>query len=213
MPTSDGGHATGDHFTRTRLGPRFGLCRMPEATTDTSGKPRAGAAARPAQRRLRLRAPRLGIGWRLILGLTAVAAVLIAGEVLATRTTREALAAVRSMQNEHEPLASAANLVLEKLVAYDRAVGEYVQARSAADFSSITTAGGDLEAAVAAYFRSAPPASVSPAAAALRGQLIRHIAVARQLASRAAQRLQWVDERQTDLTRVYERIASAGGSG
>ena len=30
------------------------------------------------------------------------------------------------------------NLVLEKLVAYDRAVGEYVQARSAADFSSIT---------------------------------------------------------------------------
>ena len=90
--------------------------------------------------------PRLGIGWRLILGLTAVAAVLIAGEVLATRTTREALDAVRSMQTDHEPLASAANLVLEKLVAYDRAVGEYVQARSAADFSAINAAGAALRA-------------------------------------------------------------------
>ena len=191
---------------------RFGLCRMPEATPDT---PRAhsGAAAPAAPRLWRLRAPRLGIGWRLILGLTAVAAVLIAGEVLATRTTREALAAVRSMQNEHEPVASAANLVLEKLVAYDRAVGEYVQARSAADFSSINSAGAALEGAVAAYFRSAPPASVPPAAAGLRVQLTRHITVARQLASRAAQRLQWVDERQSDLTGVYERIAAAGGSG
>jgi len=186
---------------------------MPEATTDTPRAPPGDAPARSARRWWRLRAPRLGIGWRLILGLTAVAAVLIAGEVLATRTAREALTAVWSMQNEHEPLASAANLVLERLVAYDRAVGEYVQARDAADFSSITTAGAALEDAVAAYFRSAPPASVSPAAAALRGQLIRHIAVARQLASRAAQRLQWVDERQTDLTGVYERIAGAGGSG
>jgi diguanylate cyclase (GGDEF)-like protein len=186
---------------------------MPQATSDTARKPPEGAAARPAPRPWRLRAPRLGIGWRLILGLTAVAAVLIAGEVLATRTTREALAAVRSMQNEHEPIASAANLVLEKLVAYDRAVGEYVQAHSPADFSSITVAGADFEEAIAAYFRTAPVASVPAAAARLRARLIRHIAVARQLASRAAQRLQWVDERQTALTQVYERIAAAGGSG
>jgi diguanylate cyclase (GGDEF)-like protein len=186
---------------------------MPQATVDTPRKPREGAAARPAPRPWRLRAPRLGIGWRLILGLTAVAAVLIAGEVLATHTTREALAAVRSMQNEHEPVASAANLVLEKLVAYDRAVGEYVQAHSPADFSSITVAGADLEGAIAAYFRTAPAASIPAAAAGLRARLIRHIAVARQLASRAAQRLQWVDERQTALTQVYERIAAAGGSG
>ncbi|MBV8876693.1 MAG: EAL domain-containing protein [Gammaproteobacteria bacterium] len=177
--------------------------------------PHTDAAPAPAPARLWLfrGRPRLGIGWRLILGLTAVAAVLIAGEVLATRTTREALAAVRSMQNEHEPLASAANLVLEKLGAYDRAVGEYVQARSAADFSAINAAGAALENALAAYFRGAPAASVPAAAAGLRSQLIRHIAVARQLASRSAQRLQWVEERQTALTRVYERIAAAGGSG
>jgi diguanylate cyclase (GGDEF)-like protein len=186
---------------------------MPEATAETARAPTATAAPPPAPRRWRLRTPRLGIGWRLILGLTAVAAVLIAGEVLATRTTREALDAVRSMQNDHEPLASAASAVLEKLVAYDRAVGEYVQARSAADFSSITAAGAALEGAVGAYFRSAPESSLPPSAAGLRAQLLRHIAIARQLASRAAQRQQWVDERQTALTRVYERIAAAGGSG
>jgi diguanylate cyclase (GGDEF)-like protein len=186
---------------------------MPEATAETPRPPRAAVAAAAPRAWPWGSRPRLGIGWRLILGLTAVAAVLIAGEVLATRTTREALDAVRSMQNEHEPLASAANLVLEKLVAYDLAVGEYVQARSAVDFSTITVAGNALESAVAAYFQIAPRRSVPPAAAGLRLQLTRHIAAARQLASRAAQRLQCIDERQTALTRVYERIASAGGSG
>ena len=186
---------------------------MPDAMAETASPP-TGAPRAPARHAWPWGGrPRLGIGWRLILGLTAVAAVLIAGEVLATRTTREALGAVRSMQNEHEPLASAANLVLEKLVAYDRAVGEYVQAHSAADFSAINAAGAALESAVAAYFHNAPAASVPSAAAGLRAQLTRHISVARQLASRSAQRLQWVEERQAALTRVYERIASAGGSG
>ncbi|MBV8146720.1 MAG: HAMP domain-containing protein, partial [Gammaproteobacteria bacterium] len=186
---------------------------MPEEQAETA-LPRTPPPAQAARRLWPWGGqPRLGIGWRLILGLTAVAAVLIAGEVLATRTTREALDAVRSMQNEHEPLASAANQVLEKLAAYDRAVDEYVQARSAADFGAINTAAAALENAVGAYYRLAFPASVSPAAAGLRVQLTRHITVARQLASRAAQRLQWVDERQGALTRVYERIAAAGGSG
>src|SRR5215468_12095029 len=113
---------------------------MPDAMAETA-RPPTGAAAPTLRRAWPWGSrPRLGIGWRLILGLTAVAAVLIAGEVMTTRTTREALAAVRSMQNEHEPIASAANLVLEKLVAYDRAVGEYVQAGTAADFTSISFA-------------------------------------------------------------------------
>src|SRR5437588_599723 len=62
------------------------------------------------------RSPRLGIGWRLGLGLAAVTAVLLLGESLATRTARQALEAVRSMQTEHEPLANRANAVLEKLI-------------------------------------------------------------------------------------------------
>src|SRR6266566_4782473 len=143
------------------------------------------------------RSPRLGIGWRLGLGLAAVTAVLLLGESLATRTARQALEAVRSMQTEHEPLANRANAVLEKLIAYDRAVGEYVQAHSADDkLSTITLAGDALEAAVAEYFSSAPPRAVTAAATGLRQQLTRHIANARQLATRASQRLQWDAQRQ-----------------
>ncbi|TLZ01709.1 MAG: hypothetical protein E6K33_06170, partial [Gammaproteobacteria bacterium] len=181
-----------------------------------SGPPDAGRAwlrwlPRP---RWSPRSPRLGIGWRLGLGLAAVTAVLLLGESLATRTARQALEAVRSMQTEHEPLANRANAVLEKLIAYDRAVGEYVQAHSADDkLSTITLAGDALEAAVAEYFSSAPPRAVTAAATGLRQQLTRHIANARQLATRASQRLQWDARRQAALDDVYRRIVSAGGSG
>src|SRR5437773_4690038 len=167
-------------------------------------KPIAETAAPPAPRvprGWRLRGPRLGIGWRLGLGLAAVTTVLVLGEMLAARTTREALAAVRSMQNEDEPLANSANAVLEKLLAYDRAVDEDMQAHGPDDFGAIIHAGDALEAAVADYFGSSPPAPVSAAGDALRLQLTRHIASARELASRAAQRAQWVAERQAALTR------------
>ncbi|TLY76412.1 MAG: EAL domain-containing protein [Gammaproteobacteria bacterium] len=160
-----------------------------------------------------MRGPRLGIGRRLGLGLAAVTTVLVLGEMLAARTTREALAAVRSMQNEDEPLANSANAVLEKLLAYDRAVDEDMQAHGPDDFGAIIQAGGALEAAVADYFGSSPPAPVTADGTALRLQLTRHIANARELASRAAQRAQWVAERQAALNQVYQRIASAGGSG
>src|SRR5256886_13780983 len=76
----------------------------------------------------RLRAPRLGIGWRLGLGLAAVTTVLMLGEGLATRTTRAALEAGRSMQDQHEPLAHSANAVLEKTLPHDRAGDEELAA-------------------------------------------------------------------------------------
>ncbi len=180
--------------------------------TETPQSPTSPGAAQSARPSWRLRAPRLGIGWRLSLGLAAVAGVLILGEELAARTTRAALDAVRSMQTEHEPLANSANSVLARLLIYDRAVGEYVQARNGADFNNITDAGDALEMAVASYFGNAPP-SVAAAAEGLRAQLTRHIANARQLASRSAQRVQWVEQRQTALNRVYHHIVAAGGSG
>jgi diguanylate cyclase (GGDEF)-like protein len=164
--------------------------------------------ARAARRRWRL-----GIGWRLGLGLAAVAAVLIAAEDVSTRTTREALQAVRIVQEENEPIASSANAVLERLVAYDGSVVEYIEARSGADFKSITAAGDALENAMAGYYGRAQSPRVPPAALALRARLTRHIADARTLASHAAQRAQWAEERQAALNRVYELIASAGGSG
>src|SRR5213082_493810 len=192
-----------------------GLCRMHKAIAEISQFPPPGApdAARAWLRwlprpRWSPRSPRLG------LGLAAVTAVLLLGESLATRTARQALEAVRSMQTEHEPLANRANAVLEKLIAYDRAVGEYVRPHSADDkLSTITLAGDALEAAVAEYFSSAPPRAVTAAATGLRQQLTRHIANARQLATRASQRLQWDALRQAALDDVYRRIVSAGGSG
>src|SRR5215472_6038511 len=175
----------------------------------------ATAAPNPAPRRrvLLLHAPRLGVGVRLALGLAAVAAVLVAGDILATRTAREALQAVRSMQNEHEPLASRASAVLARLVDYDRAVGEYVQSRNGADFTAITGAGAALEDALGSYFDGTPAPPVPRAALELRLQLTRHIAAGRSFASRAAQRTQWVEERRVALEDVYQRIATAGGSG
>ncbi len=136
------------------------------------------------------------------------------GEGLATRTTREALEAVRSAcRNEHEPLANSANAVLEKLLAYDRAVDEDLQAHNPDEFRAMTEAGDALEAAVAAYFGSSPPPPVTASGTGLRLQLTRHIANARELASRAVQRAQWVAQRQAALDQVYQRITSAGGSG
>jgi diguanylate cyclase (GGDEF)-like protein len=142
-----------------------------------------------------------------------VAAVLVVGDLLATRTTREALQAVRSMQSVHEPLARRASAVLVRLVDYDRAVGESVQAHNGADFAAITTAGAALEDALGGYFDGTPAPPVTVAALELRAQLTRHIAAGRAFASRAAQRAQWVEERRVALDDVYRRIASAGGSG
>src|SRR6266436_5962550 len=186
--------------------------RKPIAETARPSAPRPLPAPR-VPRGWRLRVPRLGIGWRLGLGLAAVTAVLVLGEVLAARTTREALAAVRSMQNEHEPLANSANAVLEKLLAYDRAVDEDLQAHNPYEFRAMTEAGDALEAAVAAYFGASPPPPLTASGTRLRLQLTRHIADARQLTRRAAQRANWVAKRQADLNQVYQRITSAGGSG
>ena len=74
------------------------------------------------RRRLR---PRFGIGTRLTLGLAAVAVVVLGAHVLATRTTRAAVAAVRSMRTRQEPLAHRASVILERLSAYDRTVTLY----------------------------------------------------------------------------------------
>src|SRR6266403_842488 len=145
---------------------------MHKPITETARRcaPRPTPAPRAA-RGWRWRGPRLGIGRRLGLGLAAVTAVLVLGEVLAARTTREALAAVRSMQNEHEPLANSANAVLEKLLAYDRAVDEDLQAHSPDAFSTLTQAGDALEAAVTGYFESSPAPPVTATGTRLRLQL------------------------------------------
>jgi diguanylate cyclase (GGDEF)-like protein len=147
------------------------------------------------------------------MGLAAVAAVIVIGHALGTQTTRQASEAVRRMQSESEPLARRANAVLEKLVAYDRSISEYLQAGRSSDFRTITAAGGSLKAVLGAYYDGKPAPVVSPTGLQLRTLLTNYIDKGEQLARSAAQRAQWVDERNTALEHVYHYIASAGGAG
>ncbi len=159
--------------------------------------------------RRRLRA-RFGIGARLTLGLAAVAAVVVVAHVLATRTTRAAVEAVRSMRTRNEPLAHRASAILEKLGAYDRAVGDDLQSDDG-DFRGLTSAGDELQQAVDRYFEGNP--SLSPDTRQLRDALLAHIQDGRQLALDAAQRAQWREQRWQAIDRVYQLIATAGGTG
>jgi diguanylate cyclase (GGDEF)-like protein len=157
--------------------------------------------------------PRFGIGSRLALGLAAVTAVILIGHGLATKTTRQSSEAVRRMQSESEPLARRANAVLERLVAYDRSVSEYLQAGRSSDFGTITAAGEALQSALTTYYDSTAAAALTPQVRQLRTQLATHSDKGLQLAKSAAQRAQWVDERNAALDRVYHYVASAGGAG
>ncbi|MBW4052193.1 MAG: EAL domain-containing protein [Proteobacteria bacterium] len=162
------------------------------------------------RRRLRRR---FGIGTRLTLGLAAVAAVVLVAHVLATRTTRAAVEAVRSMRTVHEPLAHRASVILQELGAYDRAVGDDVESDSNRDLPALSAAGDALQSAVGRYFDGAPRPNLTPATRALRNELLAHIQDGRQLALDAAQRTQWREQRREALKRVYHLIATAGGTG
>ena len=196
MPASEGRasgahHATSPGLIASRLAPAEPYVACSQLKLPDRNRAPACRARRGAPRGC----PRLGIGARLGLGLAAVAAVLVAADILATRTAREALEAVRSMQNEHEPLASRADAVLVRLIDYDRAVGEYVQARQVADFAAIThrrrRARGCARRLLRRRRRRRCRRRRSRCAPSSRGT-----SAARPLAaSRAAQRAQWLDAR------------------
>jgi diguanylate cyclase (GGDEF)-like protein len=178
-----------------------------------AAEPPRQALPEPGQRKWRGLRPRLGIGGRLGLGMVAVAAVILVGHGLATQATRQATEAVRRMQSDSEPLARQTSAVLQKLVAYDRAVTEYLQAGRSSDFATIATASGALQDALAAYYDAKPAPVFTPTALQLRTLLANHIVTGEQLAKSAAQRAQWVDERNAALERLHRYIASAGGAG
>ena len=159
------------------------------------------------QRRLRAR---FGIGTRLTLGLAAVAAVVVVAHVLAARTTRAAVEAVQSMRTRHEPLAHRTSAILEKLSAYDRAVGDDLQSDNG-DFQTLASAGDDLQKAVDRYFDGT--VVLTPATRQLHDELLAHIQDGRQLALDVSQRTQWRQQRWEALDRVYHLVATAGGTG
>ena len=159
------------------------------------------------ERRLRAR---FGIGARLTLGLAAVAAVVVVAHVLATRTTRAAVEAVRSMRVRHEPLAYRASAILEKLSAYDRAVADDLQSENG-NFPTLTSAGDALQRAVDRYFDGTE--ALTPADRQLHDELLAHIQDGRQLALDAAEQTQWREQTWEALDRVHHLVATAGGTG
>ncbi len=157
---------------------------------------------------------RIGIGGRLALGLAAVAAVILIGHTIATETTRQAAEAVRSMQQDHEPITRRAGTVVEKLVGYDRAVAEYMQAARAPDLTSITTTRAALGAAMSDYFEGTPtPTPTRAAIAEFRVRMDAHVERGKALAEQAKQRADWVARRLALLDHVQQRVVSAGGAG
>lgn len=142
-----------------------------------------------------------------------MAGVILVGHGLAIQTTRQAAQAVRAMQSESEPVARRASTVLETLIAYDRALAEYLQTSRAYNLGTVTAAGDALQAAVAAYYDPIPNDQTPATLADLREQLSKHVENGERLAKSAAQRVQWVDERNKTIDRVYQYIVSAGGAG
>jgi diguanylate cyclase (GGDEF)-like protein len=159
------------------------------------------------------RSLKLGIGGRLALGLAAVAAVILIGHTLATETTRRAVAAVRDMQHQHEPMARRAGVIIERLVAYDRAVSEYMQAERSPDEASIKSAHEQLDAAMAAYFEGDPRPVVTASVSELQVNMAGHISRGKALADEAVQRADWVARRNAALANIQNRVVSAGGVG
>jgi diguanylate cyclase (GGDEF)-like protein len=159
------------------------------------------------------RSLKLGIGGRLFLGLTAVAAVILIGHTIATETTRKAVEAVREMQNTHEPLARRAGTVVEKLVAFDRSVSEYMQAAREPDEGSIGRARDAVEASMTTYFDGDPKPPVTPSISELRLDVESHMSRGRALAAEAVQRVGWVEQRNEALGSIQSRVVAAGGNG
>ncbi len=186
---------------------------MHESSTDLTHGALAHRAQPPEAPSHRTAGLRLGIGARLALGLAAITAVILVGHVLVERSTLNAVRAVDSMQTEHEPLARSASAVVAKLVAYDRAVTEYLQSSKSIGFDSITTAGSELDAAVAGYFGRHTASNRLTADIELRSQISNHIDHGQEIARNASQRAQWVEQRRAALERVQQRIQSAGGTG
>ncbi|HTW39166.1 MAG TPA: EAL domain-containing protein [Steroidobacteraceae bacterium] len=168
------------------------------------------------------RPSRLGVGGHLALGLAAVGTVVLAGHIIASRTTRAAVEAVRSMQADYEPLARRAGFVIEKLAAYDQAVGEYLGAETPQDSNepvplndaqALSGAENGLTRALDAYLSSAGAVGDTASKAALETSVASHLAHGRELTSHAAQREEWQMRRRAALDAISRRVRSAGGEG
>jgi diguanylate cyclase (GGDEF)-like protein len=157
------------------------------------------------------RRPRLGLGSHLAAGFAAVGIVVLVGQIVSRRTTQTAVEAVRSMQAHYEPLAVRSGIVIDRLTAFDRTVGEYLDADHPIKPDALAAAETALHSAVQSYFEAAGiPASSQ---AALLAHIASHIALGQHLADHSGRRQDWQARRRTLLDADSRRIVSAGGAG
>jgi diguanylate cyclase (GGDEF)-like protein len=109
------------------------------------------------------------------------------------------------MQTVHEPLAQRASQVLERLIAYDRAVDA---ALTLGATDKLNDAGRQLGDAVLAYFYQ-DRASLSDT---LRQQIQDHVTNGMDVARTTAQRARWAEERHAALDSVHDRVSVAAAA-
>lgn len=190
---------------------------MPDPTTRVQSPvlPKGGprGALHPEGKGRRPSSARLGIRTSLILGLTVVTLVILVGYGLSSQTASRAAQAVRRMQALNEPLAQGANLLLERLTAFDRAVGTTTQMASSGRAGAelpMQQARAQMQAAVESYFRHPDPVAGAPE---IRQLIAQHLSAGAALAADSVQREQEVRERKAVLTGLQGRIRLAGGRG
>jgi diguanylate cyclase (GGDEF)-like protein len=166
---------------------------------------------------------RLGVGAHLALGLAAVGAVVVLGQIVTSNVSRNAVAAVRSLQQRYEPQSRRAGAIIEKLAAFDRQVEEALGADASSEDAKrtaqqdVATASNELNQAIDAWFaRATADGNTTPdgrGQVQLKQQIGEHVAAGRALAGKSGQRQQWLGERHALLEANGRRINNAGGAG
>ncbi len=103
-----------------------------------------------------------------------------------------------------------AGTIVERLVAFDRAVSEYMLAARELDENSIDRARLALEQSMAVYFDGEPKPAVTPSVSELRLNVTGHIARGRALAAEAVQRADWVRAPQPGARECSDARCSRG---
>ncbi|MGC1458680.1 MAG: EAL domain-containing protein [Steroidobacteraceae bacterium] len=165
----------------------------------------------------------MGVGAHLTLGLAAVGGVVLLGQIVTSKVSRNAVDAVHSLQLRYEPQSRRAGAIIEKLAAFDRQVEEAPSADGSSGGAQrsaqqdLAAAIDDLNQAIDAWFaRPAADSSTAPddrSQVLLKQQIGDHVAAGRALAAKSGQRQQWLGERHALLEANGRRINNAGGAG
>lgn len=129
---------------------------------------------------------RIGLAVYLALGFGAIAAVLLIGNAYTSRNTEYAIETLRDTEVARVPFARTANLIIDRMLAYDRAVFAQLQSNDPATREAIESAKRRLDAAIDAYVTQRPESASN--SDALLARLKDHVAVGSRLTQASIER-------------------------